>query len=84
MCTYKIARIFIWDGWFEPVHRFDHTLHGHKDVLVDKLNEAPFILIRVTRTMNDSHLFDKGGLARLSGPQKKKLQFLTDIPLVLS
>ena len=84
MYTYMIAMIFIRDGWFEPVHGFDHTLHGHKDVLVDKLNEAPLILIGVPRTMNDPHLFDKGGLARLSGPQKKKLQFSTGIPLVLS
>lgn len=68
--TYRVGRIFVID--FEHVHGLDHALHGHEDVLVDQLDEAPLVFIRVTGTVDNSHLLDEGTLARFSSPFGKK------------
>ena len=53
---------------FKKLHGTDHGLHGHEDILKDQLDESSFVLIRITGSVNDAHLFDKGRLAGLSGP----------------
>ncbi len=52
-----VLRIFVW--YFEQFHGFDHALHGHEDILIDKLDETPFVFIGISRPMDDSHLLDK-------------------------
>ena len=52
---------------FEKLHGTDHGLHGHKDVLKDQLDETPPVIFRVTRAVNNAHLFDEGGLSGFSG-----------------
>lgn len=44
---------------FEEIHGFYHALHGHEDVLKHEFDEAPFVFIRVTRAVDDAHLFDE-------------------------
>lgn len=62
--THYIRRISVLDP--EKVHRFDHGLHGHENVLVYKFNKPPLVIVRVTGTVDDSHLFDEGGFARFT------------------
>ena len=45
-------------------------MHGHKYVLVNKLDEASLVFFRVSTAVNDSHLFDECGLAGLTSPWK--------------
>ncbi len=52
---------------FEKFHRSDHGLHRHEDVLKDQLDEASLVVVRVARSVDDAHLLDERGLARLSG-----------------
>lgn len=49
-------------GDLERLHGSDHGLHGREDVLIDQLGEAPFVLIRVTGSVDNPHLFDKCAL----------------------
>ena len=52
---------------FQYLHCSDHTLHGHENVLKDQLDEAASVIFRISRTVDDAHLFDEGRLARLAG-----------------
>lgn len=47
----------------QRVHGSDHGLHGGEDVLVNQLRESLSIFIAVTRSMDNSHLLDKGAFA---------------------
>lgn len=51
----------------QQIHRPDHGLHRHENVLVHEFDEASLILVRVAGTVDDPHLLDKGRLARLAG-----------------
>lgn len=51
---------------FEYVHGTNHGLHCHKYVLEYQLNEATFIFIGITTTVDNSHLFDKCRFARFT------------------
>jgi len=62
--TYIIRRVCIL--YLKEIHGTNHGLHRHEDVLIDELNESSLVFIRVPGSMNDSHLFDKRGLPRLS------------------
>lgn len=57
---------------FEEIYRTYHALHGHKYILVDQLDESPFVFIGVAWTVNNSHLFDKCRLARFTSPCRQK------------
>lgn len=70
--TYRTPRIFVW--YFEHIHGFNHTLHCHENILIDKLYKATLVLIRIAGPVDDSHLFNKGTLARLSGTWSEKRQ----------
>lgn len=88
----------VFEAEFEQVHGFDHTLHRHKNVLVHEFDEAPLILVRVARAVDDAHLLDEGRLSRLTRPcgrasvvaatgrqvltKQQELQFATSIPFV--
>ena len=49
----------------EQVHGPDHGLHGHEDVLVNQLDVRLLLLVREAGTVDDLHLLDERGLARL-------------------
>lgn len=66
--TYLIVLVLVGD--LERVHGSDHGLHGCEDVLVHQFGEAPFVFIRVSWPVDDSHLLDKRTLATLSSPWK--------------
>jgi len=51
----------------QEIHRPDHGLHRHKNVLVHEFDESSLILVRVAGTVDDPHLLDEGGFARLAG-----------------
>jgi hypothetical protein len=48
--------------------------------LIDEFDKTPFVLVRITGTVNDAHLLDEGRFARLSRTypttNKKKETFL--------
>lgn len=56
----------------EGIHGSDHGLHCCEDILVHQFCKAPFVFIRVTWSMNDSHLLDKCAFATLSCACKTK------------
>lgn len=60
--------VFVFVGNLQGVHGSDHGLNGCEYVLVDQLGESFLVLLRVARTMNDSHLLDEGALAALARP----------------
>ena len=47
-------------------------MHGHEDVLVDKLDETAFIFLGVATTVDDTHLFDECALSRFPRSCGKK------------
>lgn len=51
---------------FQYFHGTDHRLHGHENVLEHKFDEAPLVLVRIAAAVNDAHLLDECGLARLT------------------
>ena len=61
---YRGGRVLVLN--FEEIHRSNHALHGHKDVLKDQLDEAAFVFFRVPRSMNNPHLFYKCRFPRFS------------------
>lgn len=63
-CTHYVRGIAVLD--LQEIHRPDHGLHRHEDVLVDEFDKASFILVRIAGTVDDPHLLDEGGLARLA------------------
>ena len=76
--TYRWVSILILD--FEKLHGSYHSLHGHKYVLKDQLDESSFVFIRITGSVNDAHLFNEGrfpGFSRTCIIQKsfKKILF---------
>lgn len=52
---------------FQYLHGADHRLHGHEDVLEHKFDEGLLVLIRIAAAVDDAHLLDECGLARLAG-----------------
>ena len=56
--TYGRLRILVLD--FEKLHGTNHSLHGHKYVLKDQLDESSLILIRITGSVDNAHLFNEG------------------------
>ena len=52
----------------ERAHGVDHSLHGREDVLVDQPGVAPFVLLRVARAVDDTHLLDECALPTLASP----------------
>lgn len=54
------------ERYTERLHGSDHRLHGRVDVLVDQFGVAPLVLICVSSSMDNPHLFDKGALSTLS------------------
>ncbi len=67
MGSTSYLRVSVLVRYLEHVHGPDHALHGHEDVLKDELDEAPLVLVRVARAVDDAHLFDERGLAGLAG-----------------
>jgi len=63
--TYYVGGIAVLN--LQEIHRPDHRLHRHKNVLVHEFDEASLILVRVAGTVDDPHLLDEGGFARLAG-----------------
>ena len=64
----------------QEIHRSDHALHGHEDVLKDQLDETTLVVFRVTRSMNDPHLFYKCRFPRFSCAwkmSKKKIAIIS-------
>lgn len=45
---------------FKKVHRPNHALHGHEDVLKDQLDETTFVIVGITGAVDNPHLFDEG------------------------
>lgn len=48
------------------LHGSGHGLDGGEDVLEDQFGVAPLVLICVSSSMDNPHLFDKGTLPTLS------------------
>lgn len=65
--SFSYGRVGILVLDFEHLHGTDHGLHGHEDVLKDQLNESSLVLIRITGSMDDAHLFNERGFPRFSG-----------------
>ena len=51
---------------FKQIHSPDHALHGHEDVLKDQFNKSTLVFVRVSGTVDNTHLFNERRLARLS------------------
>jgi len=49
-----IIRILV--RYLQGLHCTNHTAHCHEYVLVDKFNEAAFVIVRIAATMDNSHL----------------------------
>lgn len=62
--TYYIRGIAVLD--FQEVHRPDHGLHRHKNVLVHKFDKSSLVLVRIAGAVDNPHLLNEGGLARLA------------------
>lgn len=62
--SHLIMFILVWN--FESIHGSDHGLHCCKYILVHQFRKASFVFIRITWSMNDSHLLDKRAFATLS------------------
>ena len=56
--SYRACSILVL--YLEEVHRSDHGLHGHEDVLVDQLDVGPLVIIIEAGSVDDSHLLDEG------------------------
>lgn len=56
------------EGDLQPVHCFNHGLHGDEDVLVDEQPEGSAVLLRVAGAVNDAHLLDERAFPALTGP----------------
>jgi len=70
-------------GWIsvgdaQSVHGANHGVHGHEDILIDEFDETASVVVRVTGSVDDTHLFDERALARLAGT------FTRDITLSIS
>lgn len=61
---YYIRRVSVRD--VKHVHGSYHALHSHEYVLIDEFDKTPFVLVRITGTVNDAHLLDEGRFSRLS------------------
>ena len=64
---------------FEKIHCSYHALHGHEDILKDQFDESSFIVVRVAGPVDDPHLFDERGLARLTRAWKRQVKNQIDI-----
>lgn len=62
--TYLIVAGHVLD--FQNLHGTNHRLHSHENVLEHKFDEASLVLIRVAAAVDDTHLLDECGLARLT------------------
>lgn len=62
--AHLIDRISVLD--FQSVHRTDHRIHGHEDVLIDQLDEVALVIIWVSTSVDDTHLLDECALAGFS------------------
>lgn len=67
--TYYIRGITVLD--FQEIHRPDHGLHRHENVLIHKFDKPSLVLVRVAGTVDNPHLLNEGGLARLAGSCNK-------------
>lgn len=67
--TYYVRGVAVLD--LQEVHRPYHGLHRHENVLVHEFDEPSLVLVRITGTVNDPHLLNEGGLARLAGACNK-------------
>jgi len=63
--THYIRRIAVLD--LQEVHRPDHGLHRHENVLIHKFDKPSLVLVRVAGAVNNPHLLNEGGFARLAG-----------------
>lgn len=63
--THYVQGIAVLD--LQEVHRPDHGLHRHENVLVHKFDKPPLVLVRVAGAVDNPHLLNEGGLARLAG-----------------
>ena len=66
--------MLVWN--FEEVHRSNHALHGHEDVLKDQFDEAPLVVVGVAGPVDDPHLLDERRLAGLTSPWKRSKPLL--------
>lgn len=62
--TYYIRGIAVLD--LQEIHRPDHRLHRHENVLVYEFDKPSFVFVRVTGAVDDPHLLNEGGLAGLT------------------
>ena len=70
-------------GYLECFHGAYHRVHGHVDILIDELDVRSLVLVRVAGAVDDAHLFDERGLARLAGAEQQQLELFSLIALVL-
>ena len=50
----------------EHIHGSYHALHCHENILIDEFDETSLVLVRVTGSVNNTHLFDECRFTRLS------------------
>lgn len=67
--TYYVRGVAVLN--LQEVHRPNHGLHRHENVLIHEFDEPSLILVRVTGTVDDPHLLNEGGLTRLAGACNK-------------
>jgi len=53
--------------YLQRFHRMDHAAHRHEYVLVDELDEATFVVVRVATAVDDSHLLYERTLTGFAG-----------------
>ena len=76
--TFNLGTIAYYGVWilvldFKKLHGTNHGLHSHEDVLKDEFDEPSFVLVRITGSVNDAHLFNKGGFSGFSRSCKDKI-----------
>lgn len=58
--------VCVMEGDVQGLHGSDDGLHGRVDVLVDQLGVVALVLLAVSSSVDDPHLFDEGALTALA------------------
>ena len=66
--------------YLQGLHCTYHAVHCHEYVLVNEFDEAPFVIVRVATTVDNSHLLNERTFTRLSSTYIQHQQLLIYMP----
>lgn len=70
--TYYIRGVAVLD--LQEVHRPDHRLHRHENILVHEFDKPSLVFVRVAGAVDNPHLLNEGRFARLAGTCETKFR----------